>query len=64
MTALMSYSLKPTKNIKLFLESYFEILYNFYTANKLKINPNKTKYIIICRKTIRPIYVTNLYECR
>ena len=34
-------SFKDQNNIKTYTESYFKLLYDYYTANKLKINPDK-----------------------
>ena len=44
---------KDHNNIKSYTESYFNLLYDYYTANKLKFNPDKTKFIIICKKSMR-----------
>ena len=42
-----------TKN---YLESYFALLTEFYNANKLKINAEKTNYIIVCKKRYRYLF--------
>ena len=48
-------SFKNDNIIKTYLEEYFKLLYDYYTANKLKINPDKTQYIIICKNSIKMI---------
>ena len=42
-------SFKNDNIIKPYLEEYYKLLYDYYTANKLKINPDKTQYVIICK---------------
>ena len=46
-------ALKDHINIKSYTESHFNLLYDHCTANKLKFNPDKTKFIIICKKSMR-----------
>ena len=46
-------ALKDHIDIKSYTESHFNLLYDHCTANKLKFNPDKTKFIIICKKSMR-----------
>ena len=46
-------SFKNDNIIKPYLEEYYKLLYDCYTANKLKINPDKTQYLIICKNSIK-----------
>ena len=40
--------------MKNYLEIYLKIMLNYYNINKLKLNTSKTKYIINCKKSLRP----------
>ena len=42
--------------MKKYVEEYYELLQQYYNDNILKINPDKTKYIIICDKKIKNIF--------
>ena len=49
-------SFKETNDIKAYISQYYEILHQYYTANKLKINSDKTKLMINCK----PRFATTL----
>ena len=38
-----------TNYIKDYLTDYYKVLDDFYTSNRLKINPDKTKFLINCK---------------
>ena len=42
-------SFKNTSEIEPYLTQFYELLHHFYNANKLKINPDKTKFLITCK---------------
>ena len=46
---------KDINKISDYLDNYYELLDIFYTTNMLKINPDKTKFLIICNKKLRNI---------
>ena len=43
---------KDTNYIKEYVETYYQILHDYYNCNKLKINPDKIKYIIVTSNKI------------
>ena len=42
--------------LKGYVESYFSLLKEYYNANKLKVNPSKTHYMVVCKNRLRPIF--------
>ena len=46
-------SFKETNIIKEYLTEYYNLLETFYNANKLKINPDKSKFLIVCKNKFK-----------
>ena len=44
---------KHTNTIKDYVQTYYQLLHDYYNCNKLKINPDKTKYIIITSNKLK-----------
>ena len=40
-------------DIEAYINKYFKLVENFYNINKLKINPDKSKLMIVCKPTYR-----------
>ena len=49
-------SCKDHSHIKHYLEDYYRLLQSYYNINKLKINPDKNKFIIIYNKKLENIF--------
>merc|ERR1712030_27424 len=47
---------KDTNQTKINIESYFSLLYTYYNANKLKLNPDKTQFMISCNNKTQQIF--------
>ena len=50
--------------IKNYITQYYELLHVFYTANKLKINSDKSKYFINCRPKLLHIFKNFFFMAR
>ena len=37
-----------------YIDNFFSILEHYYTINKLTLNKDKTKFMIVCKPTKRP----------
>ena len=46
-------SSKETKNIQPYIDKYFKQIDNFYDKNKLKIKPEKSKIMVVCKASRR-----------
>ena len=44
-------SSKTTTQLQTYLDNYYKLLESYYNINYLKINPDKTKFIITCKPT-------------
>ena len=44
---------KDISTIQPYVDNYFKLLENFYHLNKLKINPEKSQIMIVCKPTYR-----------
>ena len=44
---------KEYQNIQPYVDKYFKLLENFYHLNKLKINPEKSRIMIVCKPKFR-----------
>ena len=49
-------SFKEHSHVKHYLEEYYLLLHEFYNINKLKINPDKTKILIINQNKLDNIF--------
>ena len=48
-------SSKTTTQLQTYLDNYYKLLESYYNINFLKINPDKTKFIITCKPTHRQV---------
>ena len=46
-------SSKTPTQLQTYLDDYYKLLESYYNINFLKINPDKTKFIITCKPTHR-----------
>ena len=46
-------SSKESKYIQPYIDGYFKLIENFYEINKLKINPEKSKIMVVCKAARR-----------
>merc|ERR1712115_543435 len=46
-------SSKTTTQLQTYIDNYYKLLESYYNINFLKINPDKTKFIITCKPTHR-----------
>ena len=50
-TSIISFS--DQKNIRKYLENYYNLIHAFYNTNRLKINPDKTSLMIVTKPKLR-----------
>ena len=49
MTLLAQFHKKTIPQLHIYLNNYYKLLESYYNINFLKINPDKTKFIITCK---------------
>ena len=51
---------KNTTNVKLYIESYYKLIHAYYNTNRLRINPDKTALMFVC-KPKHEIFLKNFF---
>ena len=54
---------KHTNTIKDYVQTYYQLLHDYYNCNKLKINHDKTKYIIITSNKLKTHFKNFYMTC-